>query len=478
MFAVIEKGAESASLSVEAHNKNVGYSSVYPQFAVRGETNISNAYLQSADNSMKYADAFALSDITVAFYPLTGESASYVGMSKIYRNYLESKGMAKKKIKTNLAVKFLGGDMINTNVLGVPTKEFFATTTIDEVKNIVKELNESTANNLLIDLVGFGKTGFEIGEIAGGFSIASKLGGEKKVKELGNDGKNTYVLDFDVLGINVNGSGYSTTFDVAVAATKQRFALQRYDIATGNNGGTLCYLISRSLLPEVCDKMIDYSKKIGLKGVALDTLSNYAYSDYNNQDYYSKGNMGKDVSAILKKVRSNDLFVITNDANDYAAMNSDAVLDVPLQTSRADLFDDEIPFYQMVFRGYIPLYSPSVNLTNYQDDLLLKAVESGVGILYTFSNNHNTALRKKENFYQFTVYKDLKESVVKNYNDINGYLNKVGDSTVTEHRVIEEGLHETVFSNGLTVYVNFTYSELQTPIGVVGPKAYVYKTAE
>ncbi|MBO4432628.1 MAG: hypothetical protein J5852_03755 [Clostridia bacterium] len=477
MFSIIDKGAETGTITLDAFNKNIGYSAVYPQFSLRGATSVSNAFLSSAVNSIKYSDYLYQGEISVLYYPLKGKNASYNGMADIYRNYLKNAGMTQKSNNNALSVKVLGGAMVDSKVLGIPKRKFFATTTTAEAEDIIKDINKTIGAGVNADFVGYGETGLEIGELGGGFTVAEELGGKKGLKNAYDNlsaEQNSVYFDFDPVSINSSGSGYSSVFDVAVTTTRQRGAENSYLLGTNNRKKINCYYISRSLLTEVIDKMIVKFRDMGINGVAFDALASYSYSDYSEQKYYAKGNMGKDVSDALKKCADNSLSVMTNAANIYAAVCSDLVVDVPLQSSKADFFSSEIPFYQMVLRGYVPMYSPSLNLSNNSTELLLKSIEAGTGISYTVIKNFDGKLRKEFDIYQNVCYDDLKDTISKNYAYVSDYLEKINGCEISKHRMIKKGISSTTFSNGITVYVNYGESSYKTPLGTLKAKSFIY----
>ena len=127
LFAIIDAGSESGSICLDAYNKSIGYSSVYPEFAIRGETSVSNAFLSSSVTSIKYSDYYTLRPISVRYYPLSGEDASYNKMADIYKEYLQNAGMKTGVNDNALSLKILGGAMIDDSALGMPTRKMFAT---------------------------------------------------------------------------------------------------------------------------------------------------------------------------------------------------------------------------------------------------------------------------------------------------------------------------------------------------------------
>ena len=477
LFAIIDAGSESGSISLDAYNKNIGYSSVYPEFAIRGETSVSNRFLSSSVNSIKYSDYFSLAPISVRYYPLSSENASYNKMAEIYRDYLVNAGMGKKKGNDNaLSLKILGGAMIDDSTLGMPKRKMFATSTLDEAKGIVTDLTKSLGDKINVDLVGYGKTGLEIGQVCGGFTVAGALGGKKGLKSAYSDmtkSGNSVFFDMDPVSIAKGGSGFSTS-DVAVNTTRQRAGDNSYHLSTKNRNKFICYYVSRSLLSKTVEKSIKSLKNVGVKGVAIDAMAQYSYSDYSDQKYYSKGRMGKDVSSALKNYRKNGISVLSNNANIYAATESDLIMDVPIYSSKMDFFGEEIPFYQMVMHGFVPMYSPSLNLSNNETEVILKSAEAGIGISYTVMKNFTGKLRKEFDCYENTCYDDLKANIVDDYSRISELYSAVKNQKIEGHAILGKGIHKTSFSNGISVYTNFSDVKCDTPLGRLDAYSFIF----
>ena len=182
--------------------------------------------------------------------------------------------------------------------------------------------------------------------------------------------------------------------------------------------------------------------------------------------------MAKQVADILKGI--DDRQIMTSDANIYAAVESDLVINAPTVSSRARVFDADIPFYAMVLRGRTSLSSESINLSSRPEEQFLRAVEGGMGISYTLTAKYSTKLIDINStvFYN-SLYTDLKDSIVSNYKSVSDYYEKISDSRIVEHNILDSGLRETVFENGIKVFVNYSDKEISSAAGAVPAKSFL-----
>ena len=132
------------------------------------------------------------------------------------------------------------------------------------------------------------------------------------------------------------------------------------------------------------------------------------------------------------------------------------------------IFDDDIPFYQMALRGRTALSSESLNLATDREDQLLKAVEGGMGLAYTLTAKYDTKLIDSgvPVFYN-SLYSDLKDGIVSDSKMLSELYGKIGNSAIKSHKIHGSGLRETVYENGVTVFVNYSSGELNSPAGSV-----------
>lgn len=488
VFGIIEQGAESSLLDMKVGAKAIGYSTVYVTYQVRGFTgNIKELYNNRYYKGDIFAENMVSTPLKVGYYLLQGEEANYSTMASIYRDYLnKTAGKPSKVTPSILDLTMVGGAMIDKSFLGIPYKTLYETTTLSDVQKIVNDLNKKGVKVSNLNLAGFTVNGIDSNMLGGGFELDSDLGDADALtalnKKLSANGTNLFV-DLDIVGFNDGGNGYNTYFDAAIRANRKVAKIYNFDIAVwGRNVDDAYSILARDRLSDAINDAISAAKDWKSAGLALSTLSSIAYSDYTdkeNSKYYAKSGMANQVSSALKNVKKNNLLVLSSDANAYAGAASNVILNVPTCSTKAYIFDEDIPFYAMVMRGRAAISGDSLNLAVNSDTQLLQSIESGAGLSYTLTNNYSTKLLNCNStvFYN-SLYKDLSKKIVENYKKVSSFYEKIGNSEIASHSILENGLRETFFSNGVRVYVNYSSKDLESEFGVVKAKSFLVGEAK
>ena len=226
-------------------------------------------------------------------------------------------------------------------------------------------------------------------------------------------------------------------------------------------------LLKRELLDKGANKVLGKIKKWGLGGVSLESLSQIAYSDCSTEttEYMTKGYMAKDVTEIIGKFKEN-YKVAGEDANAYAAAASDIVFNTPSVSAQERIFKYDIPFYQIVFKGYVPLTCESLNLSSNPKRELLTAVEAGSGLNYTLISKYYNEFIDYHGYLFFgSQYSDIADSIIATSNELADYYKAINGSEIVSHTVLDSGLRETVYANGVKAYVNYTDASIAAPNG-------------
>lgn len=461
MLGIITDGAESASILAESGNENVGYSNVYAKFLLRSY-NISQVEYtgnEKVKNFWAFADKISPAEkYTVTYYPLGKDNANYSAMADIYREYLTDKyGMTEKSTDSLLNLEIIGGAYVKKFILGVPYYSVEKATSIKEAESIIKELSNNTSS-MNVRLLGFGQSGVNAGKVAGGYKIAFAVGNKSQLNSLNDFCKEKEIdlfFDYDLLSYNDGGNGFSKTKDCIRTVNGYKANQNIFSISLRNIDETKpqYYILNRKGVSDAADKL---SKKALLDGVSLSNIGSAVYSDFSEYQYYNCNGMINTVVDISKLLKESGKTVSFDAANDYAAAVADNISNAPVVSSKDNALDVDIPFYQMVFKGSVSLSNTAINYGIDKQKQFLKAVESGVGITYSLTGEHNDALMETQlSCFVDSLYDDNKDSIIENLNSYSKLFEKIKDSKISEHVIINENVRKTVFENGVTVFVNY-----------------------
>lgn len=473
LFAVINQGAESARIDAISGNVRYGYSNVYATFYVRGFDEIE----QTSSDWLGLSENWSSKAVySVNYYSLIGDDANYNGMAIFYRNYLEKNGSL---IKSNseqkaLQLELVGGFLAKKFFLGIPYNSVEKLTTFGEALKIIKEVGIKDDTSVL--LKGFGSTGIDVGQVAGGYKFANILGGQKghaKVEKFCNENGIDLFTDFELIYFNKSGKGFSTALDTAKSAILRRASSYPIKINTRmpDEGAKKVNLLKRSLQEKAVDKLIDFSEDFD--GISLGKLAMTAYSDYSNEETYVKNATEKQVAGLINKSKNANKKVMLRAANAYAAGISDGITRVALNNGGYSAFDEVIPFYQMVFRGYVPLYSTPLNYSDSPDLLLLKAVEFGVSPTWLVIDTYNSDVATSvEEYFYASEYGALKGKIVDSYRKTEALYNVIKNAKIQNYSILSDGVSKTVYDNGMTVLVNHNDYEVLVDGEALEPRSF------
>ncbi len=480
-FSIIDDGAETAILKTVCGNTAYKYSTVYPSFQLRSYT----SHLATSFNNTRETNIFPEHMIegkfAIRFYPLSGDAANYSGMAAIYRDYLVKEfGMTKTDEDKAMSINFIGGTQITKSFLGVPYKTIYATTTVDQANTIISEISDSV-DSLAVKFKGFGSTGVDIGQIGGGYDISGTIGSEAQMKKLvdANGEKVDLYMDYDLVRFSSTGGGFNYFKDAVMNSGSIKADQFVADKAIRKNIETLKYRLLRPIcFSDAVSKAIDNNTKMKLNGVSAESMSTLSYSDYSSintsVEYNSKHKFDDAVMNALKQVKDKEQKLMVSEANVYAAIAANIIENTPIASDNGYAFIESVPFYSMVFKGYVPMTTESINTSVTPKKSVLAAVESGIGLNYTLiSQWDNSLINAQYPIFNTTVYSAVKDDMLSTYDELKDYYSSIKGAKIKSNTVIADGVHCTVFDNNITVYVNYTSKAVQTPAGEVAALDYI-----
>jgi len=483
LLAVISEGAEYAEIYAEAGNRRTGYSTVYPTFYLRGYDVVeTDQWLWGYRDLNRISDKKINAEFSIEFYPLSGNKADYNGMAERYKKCLfgESRDNNASVEVPMYSLNILGGVLYKSASFGIPHKELYTLTTFDEAEKIIEELNQKTDKNAAVMMSGFSSTGIDVGKIGGGFEFSDTYGKKKELASLletCESSKTEIAFDFDIVKFSRSSAGFSYMLDSAKSATLRTAKRYGINIPIRSYNQEEYRLLKRAELDKAVDKLIDFADKKKIKTVGLSTFGSVAYSDFDEEKFSIKGNMASQVSENISKLKKNEIKVYVSDANEYAAVTADALLNVPQDNGEYFSLDVSIPFYQMVFCGIKPMYSTAVNLSGNIEKSVVDAVSSGARLGFTVAQNYDIvcADTKTELLYG-TKYDSTKETIIELISDYSELYEKISGCEIVKYNIQKNGISETEFNNGIKIFANHNNSQIKADTGLF--EAYEIKISE
>jgi len=458
MLVVASKGDSNAYISAQVSKQsNSSYNLCNFTFILRG----TDTFYMSGNNSDKLTvfenGDIKSDDIELRYYPISKKGASYVDVADRYRQYLiEEDGVEPKSSKAAMYVDLYGGTLKKKPVLGIPVTLKQPVTKYDEALEILTELKNKGVDDMVVSYNGWTNDGIRR-KVDTGASPSGTLGGKSSFNKLtdfiGENGFEFYPAsssrDF------YSGNGYYSFTSTCVRVSGSYSRIVSYDRAYGIPDGFKknMSLLSPSYYGEVYGDIASSYAKAGLTGAAVDNAASSLYGDYGKKDISRYKAMTLAEEAFGKLSDSLDNGFIADGANAYALPYVSHITNVPLSSSRFDIFNEDVPFYQIVMHGLVPYSTTPVNGDADPSQLLLMAAATGSSLSYDMIYNETSKLKDTDyDRYYYANYHYWADTAAEEYKLLAPLLDSVSDSTITGYDVSDDGsLITTTFSNGTVV---------------------------
>lgn len=481
LMGIVEENAAVGYVGVEVSGYESAYNKVYASYL--------NKIISSSD---KEGLAQPLSNevrdkqknFTVNYYCLSDDEANYVGMAKRYRRYLvEEQGMEKiDDVRDgSLILDLYAGVEKKTSILGIPWNIFEVMTTYDDVQRIADDMLDAGITDISIRYNDWTDKSNRK-KVQNDLNFESAIGGRKGFNETAKylAEKNVgFYPNIDFINFSENGHGYSRFAD-AVKYTTQAPAYQNSGFTSHTNLGTRWCLLKADKVYEVATKFLEGLKKNGnVTGISLENICRVAYSD-GSHNGITRSECVSYWQKLMKAYKDSGIKLLSERPNAYAIESSDILMEIPSKESFVEIADEAVPFYQIAVRGYRNYTTENVNMASTPENIILNAVETGSGLLYSLVARDTTNLKETHLKYLYSCnYDQWKDSIIEEYKPYNEVMQKINGADIADHEKLENGVYKTSFDNGVAVYVNYTDEDAATKSGQVIPaKGYIAERGE
>ena len=470
LMAVVENGAYQAQLNAMVNGQLTGYSNAY--FAAQYIHMEANTIMPGSEHStdvMLPTNTFRdMGNFTVRYYPLAAENATYADVAAAYRAQL---GL--KETDADAATQQL--DMIASipsidTFLGVPYESVRVLTSYEQAAEILRNFAAEGVKDLTLRYAGWSKQSVR-GKMVTDLDLDKRLGGPKAFDVLRQAVKDTgaeMTLAVDLVDIYEDGNGYWSLFAATDSVNSTSKQLTEFLQSTGYQDpeGKPWYLLSPDKVPETARKLAEnFSGQVD--GVSLNALGNMVYSSFGKTGI-SRTSAGAYWAEALQTLSGSLETLSAKTAASYAFPYIAQVDAAPCASSRFEVTDTEIPFYQLVTHGAMTLYTEPVNEEGNVRKALLRAIEYGMYPSWRVIAGDTALLSGTDYASWHAASLDAWREEIKNTAAWMAPLGVYAGMQMTGHEQVTGTLSVTTYANGDMVLVNYG-SENTEHLGVMVP---------
>jgi len=464
LFCIIEEGSAYASIRADISERNSSYNIVYPIFdLVHGA--LMNIEGRNQRNVFLYETALPAGEsITLRYIPC--ESPGYVGMANEYRSWLLNRYPAlNNRPNTSgipVAVEIIGAVNKTQHRFGIPMDLPLKLTSYNETTGIINDLAGFGWKNVQIKLSGWFNRSVD-------HTVPSKI---RLIRQLGskNDFKNITQtaqrnnfdifpeVDFMFMRDAGAFSGFNLYSDAARYVNRER--VQRYPFSfvwfgERKNWGKLNYLARPAVSIRMIDNFMPKAADLGLTNIAFRNMGSRLGGDYNERRHISREASMRLRQAQFEKMTDNGNKIMVNAGFVYSAPWASMITDMIIEDQNFCVTDASVPFLPIVLHGLVPYTGRAINLAEDYTKNLLKTIESGAGLYFSFMTEE-TALLQETKYRQFYANEYAKWIGDANdlYQRLSADLGHLYNQRIVNHVILSMDVTVTVYQDGTRVVVN------------------------
>ena len=470
LMAVVENGDYQAQLNAMVNGQLTGYSNAY--FAVQYIHMEANTIMPGSEHStdvMLPTNTFRdMGNFTVRYYPLAAENATYADVAAAYRAQLGLKESIADAATQQLEM-VASIPSIDT-FLGVPYESVRVLTSYEQAAQTLRDFAAEGLNDLTLRYTGWSKQSVR-GKMVTGLDLDNRLGGKKAFDGLRQVLKETgaeMVLAVDLIDIYEDGNGYWSLFAATDSVNSTAKQVPEFLQSTGYQDpeGKPWYLLSPDKVPEAARKLAE-NLSGQVDGVSLSMLGNTVYSSFGKTGI-SRTSAGMYWQQALETLSGKIQTLSAKTASAYAFPYIEQVDATPCASSRFEVTDMEIPFYQMVTHGAMVLYTEPANEDGNVRKALLRAIEYGMYPSWRVIAGDTALLSGTDYASWHAASLDAWREEIKNTAAWMAPLGVYAGMQMTGHEQVTATLSVTTYANGDMVLVNYG-SEDAEHLGVTVP---------
>ncbi len=483
LLAVIEEGASYASVRADVSGRNNSWNSVYAAFDIvhGANTDITGR----ADSTSIFLFENGLPDgesITLRYTPC---EPGYIGMAKEYRSQLIKRYpvLANRSAGSNvpMAVEIIGAVNKTQHRLGIPFDLPLKLTSYKETQKMLEDFSSLGWKNVYVKLNGWFNRSVEH-SVPTKLKLIDQLGSKKDFRNMmafAEENNMEVYPEADFFFVRDVGSfsGFSLYRDAARYVNRER--IQSYPFSfvwfgERDQWGKLSYVARPASMVKMLDNFV-------LKAAGLD-IENFTLRSMGSKlagDYHEKRHVSREGSLRLRQEKLAQLTqaghkIMINTGFDYTVPWASMITEIAIDDYDFAITDASVPFYSVVLRGLVPYTGRPINLAEDYTKNLLKTIESGAGLYFSFMQEETAELQETK-FRQFYAneYDRWIGDADAMYKRFTADFGRLFSQDIVDHIILAKDVTITVYEDGTRVFVNSSESAWNYNGRIIDAESYV-----
>jgi hypothetical protein len=464
LFCVIEEGSAYASVRADVSGRNSSWNIVYPVFDM-----VHGALMDIAGRNQRAVYLYEASlpegeNITLRYTPCA--EPGYMGMAKEYRSWLLDKYpvIQNRSVTGGIpaAVEIIGAVNKTQHRLGLPMDLPLKLTSYREMENMVKDFAGFNWKNLHIKLNGWFNRSVDH-TVPAKIKLIKPLGSRKDFEHIVTAAEqNNFILYPEVDFMFVRDvklfSGFNLYSDAARYVNRER--VQRYPYSfiwfgERKQWGKLNYLVRPAITQRMINNYLKQVKKYGIHNITFRNMGSKLAGDYHERRHTSR-----EASMLMRQKKFEELYqsgnkMLVHSGFVYAVPWASIVTDMIITEHSFGITDASVPFLPIVLHGLVPYTGRAINLAEDYTKNLLKTIEAGAGLYFSFMTEETAELQetKFRQFYANEYEKWVGDADVL-YKKFNADFGHLYNQLIVNHVILATDVTITEYEDGTRVVVN------------------------
>jgi hypothetical protein len=402
--------------------------------------------------------------ITLRYTPC--ERDGYVGMAKEYRSWLLQKyPQLANRPPINyvpVAVEIVGAVNKTQHRLGIPFDLPLRLTSYRETEKMIRDFADFGWRNVHVKLIGWFNRSYEH-TVPSRVRLIRELGSRRDFQNMVSAAEEKgYALypeaDFMFIRNLRLFDGFNLYRDVSRYVSRKR--VEKYPFSYVWFGerirwGKLSYLARPATSMNMIDDFMQDAKSLGLRNIAFRSMGSRLGGDYNERRHVSREASMNIRQEKFEELSRSGTKIMVSSGFAYSVPWADFIIDMVLDCQSFAITDVSIPFYQIVLHGIVPYTGRAINLAEDYTKNLLKIIESGAGLYFSFMAEETVELQETK-FRQFYAneYDKWVGDANALYRQFTADFAGLFSQAIVDHVILSFGVTVTEYEDGTRVVVN------------------------